>query len=68
MISRKNWLFKSSVIDFYNIMIVYMNWLITDFKIDARLSTSLQDELRYIVKNNDKYKKALALQISNLFQ
>ena len=45
-----------------------MNWLITDFKIDARLSTSLQDELRYIVKNNDKYKKALALQISNLFQ
>ena len=44
-----------------------MNWLITDFKIDARLSTCLQDELRYIVKDHDKYKTALALQISNLF-
>jgi hypothetical protein len=45
MISRKNWLFKSSVIDFYNIMIVYMNLLITDFKIDARLSSSLTLEV-----------------------
>ena len=44
-----------------------MNWLIEDYEIDARLSTCLQDELRYIVKDQDKYKAALALQISNLF-
>lgn len=44
-----------------------MNWLIELYKIRARLSTCLQDDLRYIVQDKDKYKAALALQISNLF-
>lgn len=32
-----------------------MNWLIEEYKIDARFSISIHDEVRYLVKDNEKY-------------
>jgi len=40
-----NWFLQSSSVDFYDM-----------YKIEARLSYFLQDELRYIVKDDVKYK------------
>ncbi len=31
-----------------------MNWLIEKYKIDARFSISIHDEIRYIVKDEDR--------------
>jgi DNA polymerase gamma 1 len=44
-----------------------MEWLIDEYKIDARFLISIHDEVRYLVKDKDKYRLALALQITNLF-
>lgn len=55
MNDRKKWLFQSSTVDFYDIMLIFMEWLINEYKIEARLSTFLQDEIRYIAKDKDKY-------------
>ena len=35
-------------------MLVCMNWLIEKYKIDARFSISIHDEIRYIVKDEDR--------------
>lgn len=37
------------------------------FDIGARFMLSVHDEIRYLVKDEDKYRAALALQISNLW-
>jgi DNA polymerase gamma 1 len=36
-------------------------------KIEGRFSLSIHDEVRFLVKEEDKYRAALALQISNLW-
>jgi len=66
MTSRINWVVQSSAVDYLHIMLVCMNWLIKEYDIDARFSISIHDEVRYIVKEEDKYRAALALQITNL--
>jgi DNA polymerase gamma 1 len=35
-------------------MLVCMNWLITEYKIEARFLVSIHDEVRYLVKKEDR--------------
>jgi hypothetical protein len=44
-----------------------MEHLIRKYDIDARLSITVHDEIRYLVKDEDAYRAAVALQISNLW-
>lgn len=66
MTSRINWVVQSSAVDFLHILLVCMKWLMEEFQIDGRFSISIHDEIRYMVKEEHKYKAALALQLSNL--
>ncbi|KAI0910440.1 DNA polymerase gamma [Ustulina deusta] len=65
--SRINWAIQSSGVDYLHLLIVSMDYLIRRFNIDARLAISVHDEIRYLVKNEDKYRAAMALQVSNLW-
>lgn len=65
--SRINWAIQSSGVDYLHLLCVSMNYLIKLYGIDARLCISVHDEIRYLVKEKDKYRAALALQISNLW-
>ncbi|KAI1457223.1 DNA polymerase family A [Annulohypoxylon moriforme] len=65
--SRINWAIQSSGVDYLHLLIVSMDYLTRRFNIDARLAISVHDEIRYLVKNEDKYRAAMALQISNLW-
>lgn len=63
--SRINWVIQSSGVDYLHLLIVSMEYLIRKYKVDARLLITVHDELRYLVKEKDKYKVAYLLQISN---
>lgn len=65
--SRVNWAIQSSGVDYLHLLCVSMNYLVKKYGIDARLSLSVHDEIRYLVKEKDKYRASLALQISNLW-
>ncbi|KAH9883709.1 DNA polymerase gamma [Xylariomycetidae sp. FL2044] len=65
--SRINWAIQSSGVDYLHLLIVSMDYLTRRFNIDARLAISVHDEIRYLVKNEDKYRAAMALQIANLW-
>lgn len=67
MTSRINWVVQSSGVDYLHLLIVSMNYLISKYDIKARYLLSVHDELRYLVKEEDKYRAALALQIANLW-
>ncbi|XP_064607817.1 DNA polymerase subunit gamma-1-like [Liolophura sinensis] len=66
MTSRVNWVVQSSAVDYLHLMLVSMRWLSDEFDIDARFSISIHDEVRYLVRTEDRYRAALALQITNL--
>ena len=66
MTSRINWVVQSSAVDFLHILLLTMKWLFQEFHIDGRFSISIHDEIRYIVRDENIYKAALALQLSNL--
>ncbi|KOS19775.1 DNA polymerase gamma [Escovopsis weberi] len=65
--SRINWAIQSSGVDYLHLLIVSMDYLIRQYKIEARLAITVHDEIRYLVKNKDKYRAALALQVSNIW-
>ncbi|ANB14021.1 DNA-directed DNA polymerase gamma MIP1 [Sugiyamaella lignohabitans] len=65
--SRINWTIQSSGVDYLHLLIASMDYLISKFNIEARLVITVHDEIRYLVKEEDKYRAALALQISNLW-
>lgn len=44
-----------------------MEYLIKKYNINARLVISIHDEIRFICKEEDKYRTAMALQISNIW-
>jgi len=44
-----------------------MDYLIRRFNIDARLAITVHDEIRYLVCEDDKYRAAMALQVSNVW-
>ena len=67
MPSRINWAIQSSGVDYLHLLIVGMEYLISVYSIEARLALTVHDEIRYLVRDADVYRAALALQISNLW-
>lgn len=65
--SRINWAIQSSGVDYLHLLIVGMDYLIRRFNIDARVAITVHDEIRYLVKEEDKYRTALALQVANVW-
>ncbi|KAH6605148.1 dna polymerase gamma [Trichoderma cornu-damae] len=65
--SRINWAIQSSGVDYLHLLIISMDYLIRRFNLDARLAITVHDEIRYLVKNEDKYRAALALQVANVW-
>ncbi|KAI0393918.1 DNA polymerase gamma [Xylariaceae sp. FL0594] len=65
--SRINWAIQSSGVDYLHLLIVSMDYLIRRFNINARVAITVHDEIRYLVKDEDKYRAAMALQVSNLW-
>lgn len=57
---------QSSAVDYLHLMLVAMRWLMEEYDIDGRFCISIHDEVRYLVKSEDRYRAALALQITNL--
>jgi hypothetical protein len=45
---------QSSAVDYLHLMLVCMNWLIDEYKIEARFLISIHDEVRYLVKKEDR--------------
>ncbi|XP_038670782.1 DNA polymerase subunit gamma-1 [Scyliorhinus canicula] len=66
MTSRVNWVVQSSAVDYLHLMLVSMRWLLEEFHIEGRFCISIHDEVRYLVNSEDRYRAALALQITNL--
>ncbi|XP_036963110.1 DNA polymerase subunit gamma-1 [Acanthopagrus latus] len=64
--SRVNWVVQSSAVDYLHLILVAMKWLCEEHDIDARFCISIHDEVRYLVCSTDRYRAALALQITNL--
>ncbi|KAM4619356.1 DNA polymerase subunit gamma-1 [Polymixia lowei] len=64
--SRVNWVVQSSAVDYLHLMLVAMRWLFEENDIDGRFCISIHDEVRYLVRSDDRYRAALALQITNL--
>lgn len=65
--SRVNWTIQSSGVDYLHLLITSMQYLIQKFNIDARLVITVHDEIRYMAKDEDVARTALALQICNLW-
>ncbi|CAK7563271.1 MAG: DNA-directed DNA polymerase gamma mip1 [Sporothrix epigloea] len=65
--SRINWAIQSSGQDYLHLLIVSMDYLIRRFNIQARLAITVHDEIRYLVRDFDKYRCAMALQVANLW-
>jgi len=67
MTSRINWAIQSSGVDYLHLLIISMDYLIRLYNINARLALTVHDEIRYLVKDEDKYRASMALQVSNLW-
>jgi DNA polymerase gamma 1 len=67
MTSRINWAIQSSGVDYLHLLIVSMDYLTRRFNLNARLSVTVHDEIRYLVKEEDKYRVAMALQVANVW-
>lgn len=67
MTSRINWAIQSSGVDYLHLLIISMDYLIRRYSLDARLAITVHDEIRYLVKEEDKYKGAMALQVANVW-
>ena len=64
--SRINWVVQSSAVDYLHLLLSAMQWLFEELEINGRFAISIHDEVRYIVKNEDAYKAAFALQVANM--
>jgi DNA polymerase gamma 1 len=67
MTSRINWVVQSSGVDYLHLLIVAVNRLCKLYAIEARYLLSVHDEVRYLCREEDRYRLALALQIANLW-
>lgn len=67
MPSRINWVVQSSGVDYLHMLITAMSYLCETYGIDARFMLSVHDEVRYLARDEDRYRAALALQIANLW-
>ncbi|KAL2094145.1 hypothetical protein ACEWY4_011457 [Coilia grayii] len=64
--SRVNWVVQSSAVDYLHLMLVAMRWLMEEHGIHGRFCISIHDEVRYLLRSEDRYRAALALQVTNL--
>lgn len=67
MTSRINWAIQSSGVDYLHLLIISMDYLIRRYNLNARLAITVHDEIRYLVKEEDKYRGAMALQVANIW-
>ncbi|KAL1966841.1 hypothetical protein VTN77DRAFT_3806 [Rasamsonia byssochlamydoides] len=67
MTSRINWAIQSSGVDYLHLLIISMDFLVRRYNIKARLAITVHDEIRYLVKEEDKYRAAMALQVANVW-
>ncbi|SMQ47500.1 unnamed protein product [Zymoseptoria tritici ST99CH_3D7] len=67
MTSRINWAIQSSGVDYLHLLIVSMEYLTRRYNIHARLALTVHDEIRYLSKDEDKYRCAMALQVANVW-
>ena len=67
MTSRINWAVQSSGVDYLHLLIISMDYLIRRYNLSARLAITVHDEIRYLVKTEDRYRGAMALQVANLW-
>lgn len=67
MTSRVNWAIQSSGVDYLHLLIVAMDYLARRYNVDARLALTVHDEIRYLVREADKYRAAMALQVANVW-
>lgn len=65
--SRVNWGVQSSGVDYLHMLLVSVKYLALKMRIDIKFIISIHDEVRFMVKVQDRYKAALALQIANLW-
>ncbi|KAG5973696.1 DNA-directed DNA polymerase gamma mip1 [Claviceps cyperi] len=65
--SRINWAIQSSGVDYLHLLVVSMDFLVRRYNINARLALTVHDEIRYLVKAEDKYRAAMALQVANVW-
>ncbi|KAL2017027.1 hypothetical protein VTK56DRAFT_2671 [Thermocarpiscus australiensis] len=65
--SRINWAIQSSGVDYLHLLIVAMDYLTRRFNLAARLALTVHDEIRYLVREHDRYRAAMALQVANLW-
>ena len=65
--SRINWAIQSSGVDYLHLLVVAMDYLIKVYGLGARLAITVHDEIRYLVKDEDKYRAAMALQVANVW-
>lgn len=67
MTSRINWAIQSSGVDYLHLLIVSMDYLCRRYNVDARLALTVHDEIRYLAREEDKYRCAMALQVANVW-
>lgn len=67
MTSRINWAIQSSGVDYLHLLIVSMDYLTRRYNLNCRLAITVHDEIRYLAKETDKYKVAMALQVANVW-
>lgn len=65
--SRINWAIQSSGVDYLHLLIVAMDYLAQRYNLHLRLALTVHDEIRYLVKEEDKYRAAMALQVANVW-
>uniref|UniRef100_A0A158P737 DNA-directed DNA polymerase n=1 Tax=Angiostrongylus cantonensis TaxID=6313 RepID=A0A158P737_ANGCA len=65
--SVMNWIVQSSAVDFLHLLLVCMEWLVTEYEIPARFVISIHDEVRYLCPEKDAPRLALALMLSNMY-
>lgn len=67
MPSRINWVVQSSGVDYLHLLVTSMDHLCRRYDIQARFMLSVHDEVRYLAKEEDAHRTALALQVANLW-
>ena len=50
-----------------HLLIVSMDYLTRRYNINARVALTVHDEIRYLVKSEDRYRAAMALQVANVW-
>lgn len=62
--TRINWVVQSGAVDFLHLMLVCMRWLMGADRV--RFCLSFHDEVRYLVREEDAGRAALAMHVTNL--